>query len=138
MADITDFSGGGGVGQEYKVEGVTKGEIFNDYTNNVASGIHSFAAGEGTMALTTGAAAFGKFNVLNSNNIFSVGIGTETSARTDAFFIDTTGNGTISNNFTVGNNLTVSGNTVVTGSVTASAFILPSTPSNEVGAVWLV
>ena len=44
MADITDFSGGGGgVGQEYKVEGVTKGEIFNDYTNNIASGAYSHA-----------------------------------------------------------------------------------------------
>ena len=46
MADITDFSGGG-VGQEYKVEGVTKGEIFNDYTNNIASGAYSHAEGKG-------------------------------------------------------------------------------------------
>lgn len=48
MADITDFSGGGGgVGQEYKVSGVTKGEIFNDYTNNIASGAYSHAEGKG-------------------------------------------------------------------------------------------
>ena len=38
---------GGGVGQEYKVDDVTKGEIFNDYTNNIASGEYSHAEGKG-------------------------------------------------------------------------------------------
>ena len=41
---------GGGVGKEYTVNGVVKGEIFNDYENNIASGNYSHAEGQNTNA----------------------------------------------------------------------------------------
>lgn len=43
---------------KYKVEDLTKGEIFNDYTNNVVFEIHSFATDEGTIASGAGTAIF--------------------------------------------------------------------------------
>ncbi len=41
---------GGGVGEEYIVNGIVKGEIFNDYENNIASGVASHAEGGSTQA----------------------------------------------------------------------------------------
>jgi hypothetical protein len=48
--DGTNGTGGDGVGQKYIVDGVEKGEIFNDYENNIANNLYSHAEGKGTEA----------------------------------------------------------------------------------------
>jgi hypothetical protein len=75
MADITDFSGGGGVGQEYKVSGVKKGEIFNDYTLNEASGNNSHTEGNANKASGASSHAQGAYTRAFGTSSFSGGSG---------------------------------------------------------------
>ena len=75
MADITDFSGGGGVGQDYKVGGVKKGEIFNDYTLNEASGNNSHTEGNANKANGASSHAQGAYTRAFGTSSFSGGSG---------------------------------------------------------------
>ena len=45
-----NFDDLGGVGEAYEAEGEKKGEIFNDYQNNIAFGAGSHAEGFSTIA----------------------------------------------------------------------------------------
>lgn len=109
-----------GVGYRYvKSDGTICGEIFNDYTNNVASGTNSLASGGYTTAsgnhavaegyhtvaddsyshtagyytLSTGDYSFviGKFNDASKNYLFAVGNGTADNTRSNAFTINSSG-----------------------------------------------
>ena len=61
-----------------------------------ANGYGSIAAGTGVRAIISNSAAFGKYNDYESNNsntaLLTVGNGTSSTNRGDAFIIDTTGN----------------------------------------------
>ena len=60
-----------------------------------ASGNYSTAMGYKTHAIGNHSTAMGKYNTINANNIFSVGVGSSDSDRKDAFSIDFSGNLTI-------------------------------------------
>lgn len=95
------------VGQKYKVSNVNKGEIFNDYTNNVASGDYSTAKGLGTTADQANMTVVGKYNTTgNTNALFVVGNGTSTT-RNDAFVVKSTGDAIVSNDLTISNALKI-------------------------------
>ena len=66
------------------IENPIGGEIFNDFTNNVASGEFSHAEGKGTIATNEAEHAEGKYNKSNTNTIHSVGIGTSVNDRKNA------------------------------------------------------
>jgi hypothetical protein len=61
-----------------------------------ASGIGSHASGIRTVADGYGQTAVGKYNTRNSSNLFVVGNGTSNSNRSDAFGVDSAGNGVFS------------------------------------------
>lgn len=112
-----------GVGRTYvDNSGNIRGEIFNDYSNNVASGVMSFASGSSTSAtgecsvaegyytlaehkyshvagqhtLSTGDCSFviGKYNSVPTigSLLFAVGNGSSDTNRTNAFSVDINGN----------------------------------------------
>lgn len=108
------------------------GEIFNDYDNNIASGVYSHAEGVKTIAsgrishaeghgteasgnfchaegrYTKAASSFqhvqGKYNIVDSNNIYAdiVGNGTSDDARSNAYTLDWDGNAWFAGNITIG------------------------------------
>ena len=59
--------------------------------NTTASGGYSHAGGIGTKALKSSEVAYGRYNVSNSNTLFSIGDGTNDDARHNAFEITKTG-----------------------------------------------
>lgn len=61
-----------------------------------ATGYYSHASGRGTVADGTAQTAVGKYNTRNSSNLFVVGNGTSNSNRSDAFWVDSAGNGVFS------------------------------------------
>ena len=81
------------VGQFYPNKDDIKGEIFNDYTNNEASGIYSHASGQGTCANQNNMTVVGQFNkkTNNDNKLFVVGNGSDNNNRNDAFVVYNTG-----------------------------------------------
>ena len=88
---------------------------FAEGTGNTASGAQSHAGGSGSTASGTGSfvhgqgltnavqyqAVFGKYNAADSTALFIVGKGTS-SARSNAFVIDSSGNGYIANTLAIG------------------------------------
>lgn len=83
----------GGVGKIwYDSDGHAKGEIFNNYDYNEASGDFSSAFGIGTVSQNPAEAAFGRFNISTKNEtIFSVGIGGTPEDRDNALEIKQNG-----------------------------------------------
>lgn len=112
LQEVINSQSGGGVGEvDPKSDGT--GEIFNDYTNNSASGKYSHSEGYGNVAegnyshvegYHTNTSneyehACGKYNYSDSSSdydsyktIYSVGIGTSDDDRKNAFEISKTGN----------------------------------------------
>jgi len=86
-------SSGDLVGQFYKVGDDIKGEIFNDYEHNIASGNFSHASGQGTYADQDNMTVVGQFNknTNNDNKLFVVGNGSDNDNRNDAFIVYNTG-----------------------------------------------
>ena len=108
------------------------GEIFNDYVNNIASGVYSHAEGVKTIAsgrishaeghgteasgnfchaegrYTKAASSFqhvqGKYNIVDSNNIYAdiIGNGTSDEARSNAYTLDWDGNAWFAGHITIG------------------------------------
>ena len=72
------------------------GEIFNDYTNNTASGEYSHAEGMGTIANAQAQHVQGKYNVADTTQAFIIGGGTS-SARSNIFTLDWNGNAWVKN-----------------------------------------
>lgn len=68
------------------------GEIFNDYTNNIAEGIYSHSEGLGTMTMNQAEHAQGQYNKTSSNIISSIGIGSDKEHRQNAVQVMTDGN----------------------------------------------
>ena len=66
-----------GVGEYYFVDNVKKGEIFNDYVNNKASGESSHAEGAGTTASGDGAHAEGNVTKATGNQSHAEGFSTQ-------------------------------------------------------------
>lgn len=64
---------------------------------NQANGNYGFAANYYTVTTNEAESAFGKYNRLNNNQIFSIGIGTSESNRENAFEVFTTGEVNIPN-----------------------------------------
>lgn len=120
IAEIVELSeNSGGVGQKYLVDGVAKGEIFNNYEDNIASGDGSHAEGFNTYAQGNYAHSEGKstqakgncshagglntiagydyqtvigiFNENKQTNIFEIGNGTDADNRSNAFEVTDTG-----------------------------------------------
>lgn len=73
MGDLSDT-----VGRKYYVQGVAKGEIFNDYTNNVASGSSSHA--EGSHCAATKQHAHAEGSSTNASGDYSHAEGLTTTA----------------------------------------------------------
>ena len=69
------------VGRVYKVEDETRGEIFNDYINNTATGKNSHVTGENNESAYLNQAVFGRYNKNESDNVIEVGWGTEGDRR---------------------------------------------------------
>jgi hypothetical protein len=97
-----------GVGEFYEVDGAVKGEVFNDYDNNIASGANSHAEGTNTTAASdyshaegignvipssapAGAHAQGSYSKIESTDSYLhvVGNGTGDDARSNAHTLDT-------------------------------------------------
>jgi len=73
---------------------------------------NSHASGERTLANTQNGTVVGQYNTGASNQLFTVGAGTQ-SSHNDAFFVDTSGNTTINGNLILGNfTISISGNTL--------------------------
>ena len=85
----------------------TTGEIFNDYSGNVASGNYSHAHGQGTTALGNNQTAFGKFNIPDNNSLLLVGNGIDTDHRANALKLDSDGNLAIPGNAEIGTPLSI-------------------------------
>ena len=103
------------IGKKYYVENVLKGEIFNSYTNNIASGDYSHAeglntnasgnyshaAGNNTIADQENMTAIGKYNTENNNGtLFAVGNGSDEYNRQDTLLIKNDGSLISGNNKT--------------------------------------
>lgn len=67
---------GGGVGQSYYVEETLKGEIFNDYESNTASGLYSHSEGYKTIASSGGSHAEGGNTTASGSYAHAEGNGT--------------------------------------------------------------
>lgn len=73
-------------------------------TASVASGVNANAQNHFTIADQDDQTAVGKYNTANNTgNLFVVGNGTGTSARSDAFTVDTSGNAVVKGALTAGN-----------------------------------
>lgn len=88
-----------GVGKQYLVNGSDTsttgqkyGEIFNDYANNVASGIYSHAGGFHTEAKYPYQTVIGKYNNNMENNVFEIGYGDDIYNKKNIFRVDKKGN----------------------------------------------
>ena len=69
------------------------GEIFNDYSNNTASGLNSHAEGSGTKASSENQHVQGKYNIEDIDNTYAHIVGNGTSStRSNAHTIDWDGN----------------------------------------------
>ena len=120
-----------GVGKRFKdSNGALKGEIFNDYENNAATGAFSFSAGSGTNAsgdysvalnngteashsystalglgtktMTNNSLVIGKYNLVDEtkNFLFTIGSGTSDNSRVNVFTVDASGNVIVSSSIT--------------------------------------
>lgn len=78
--DINDL-----VGKKYKVNGVVKGEIVSDYTNNVAAESYSFVTGRGNTSNYAAQLIGGKYNNNKSTSLFEIGNGTDADHTSNAF-----------------------------------------------------
>lgn len=87
--DGIDYDIEGTVGKQ-NTEG-SSGEIFNDYTNNKATGDYSSASGKGTRATNEAETAVGKYNVSNPGDIFTIGIGGSDVERKNALEVNNQG-----------------------------------------------
>ena len=111
--------------------------------SSIAQGNYSHAQNQGTLANGNAQTAIGKFNVADNTSAFIIGNGTDTSHRSNMFFIDWNGNACFLNTLSIGVNATApskvadakfyvegvsyfKGNMTVTGNLTASA-----APSND-------
>lgn len=112
-----------GVGKRFKdSNGALKGEIFNDYENNAATGVFSFSAGSetnasgdysvalnngteashsystalglGTKTMTNNSLVIGKYNLVDEtkNFLFTIGSGASDNSRANVFTVDASGN----------------------------------------------
>lgn len=88
-----------GVGKQYLVDGSDTsttgqkyGEIFNDYTNNVASGIYSHAGGFRTEAKYPYQTVLGKYNNNIESSVFEIGYGDDSYNKKNVFRVDKNGN----------------------------------------------
>ena len=106
-----DENSGSGVGQKYIEEenpDATRGEIFNNYTNNIASGEYSHAEGNlttasgngshaegtGTIAASANQHVQGKYNIEDAESAYAhiIGGGSSDSDRKNIHMIDWNGN----------------------------------------------
>lgn len=118
-----------GVGKTYISGGTIGGEIACDYINNTATDIYSFVTGEGTRSTAIGSLVGGRYNNGGENVLFSIGNGSS-SARSDAFTIDSSGNAVVQNRLTATN---ITATETMTIPVKASSYS-SSTP----GEIWIV
>lgn len=88
-----------GVGKQYLVDGSDTsttgqkyGEIFNDYANNVASGIYSHAGGFHTEAKYPYQTVLGKYNNNMESSVFEIGYGDDIYNKKNVFRVDKSGN----------------------------------------------
>lgn len=88
-----------GVGKQYLVDGSDTsatgqkyGEIFNDYANNVASGIYSHVSGYYNEAKYPYQTVIGKYNNNMENNVFEIGYGDDIYNKKNIFRVDKKGN----------------------------------------------
>lgn len=117
------------------IKAINQGEIFNNYKNNIASGLYSHAEGDNTLASGSASHAggyhtiasgdnqtvIGKFNKANTTSAFIIGAGTNDNdnERANIFTVDWDGN--VSANTFIGqldgtasrvkNNLSINGKT---------------------------
>lgn len=118
-----DFSElGGGVGQEYLEGSIKKGEIFNDYTSNVASGEKSHAEGSGTTASGSYSHTEG-YNTVAAGQVQHVQGRCNIEDTTDTY-AHIVGNGDDENNRSNAHTLDWHGNAWYAGSITATKLIL--------------
>ena len=87
------------VGKQYLVDDEIKGEIFNDYDNNIAYGNFSSASGNNTIAYNDNMTVIGQFNIegINDGKLFIVGNGKDDKNRNNAFEVNNNGNITCNN-----------------------------------------
>lgn len=88
-----------------KNQGVGKGEIFGDYTNNKANGTNSFVAGRNNISNSANQAIFGQYNNINTNDIFEIGCGDSDTVRRNALSLTRDGILTVNNVVTSSINL---------------------------------
>lgn len=81
--------------------------------HSLASGTRSFANGSYTIAAGTAQTALGKYNVSDTTSLLIVGNGTSDTARSNAFTIDTAGNGWFAGNV-IANGVPTEDNHVIT------------------------
>lgn len=79
-------------GNEATITGQKYGEIFNDYTNNVASGIYSHVSGYYNEAKYPYQTVIGKYNNNMENNVFEIGYGDDIYNKKNIFRVDKKGN----------------------------------------------
>ena len=116
----------------------TNGEIFNDYTNNIASGNYSHSGGNYTTANSQSLTAIGQYNTNDGTNyntvnrLLVVGNGSDVNNRSDAFVVKNNGeviiNSTTSGttpSLTIGpNSKAITGTTASSSSINADDAIL--------------
>lgn len=117
----------GGVGKQFIVDGVSTnivgqkyGEIFNDYDNNIASGIYSHVAGVKNQAQYPYQVVFGKYNYNKENNILEIGYGDNDYNRANIFEITKDGVATIATD--IGNKRGISLESLQKNKLEASEF----------------
>lgn len=90
------------------------GEIFNDYTNNKATGSYAHAEGTGTLASSTAQHVEGKFNVEDKAGkyLHILGGGTSNTNRKNIHTVDTIGNAYYAGNVEIGGSPTSSNHLV--------------------------
>lgn len=121
-----------GVGRKYVIdEENLGGEIAGDYENNTADGIYSFVTGQGTQSEAVGSLIGGRYNISGEDVLFAIGNGTS-SARSNAFTIDASGNAMVKNQLTA--STVVATSKAVIPVFTANDNHTSTTP----GEVWIV
>lgn len=94
----------------------TTGEIFNDYTNNKATGNYAHAEGEGTIASSNAQHVEGKYNVEDTEGkyLHILGGGTSNLDRKNIHTVDLSGNAFYAGNIEVGGGDPTSSNQLIT------------------------
>lgn len=102
------------IGQQYLVNGNNKnalgqpyGEIFNDYTNNIAQGIYSHVSGYNNTSLYSYQTVIGKYNKNNTNNVFEIGYGDNNSNRKNIFSVGKDGTAVAAGDIKNGNGVSL-------------------------------